>query len=153
MDWTKAKSLALSRLCVAVFMAALAAIDVGGYWLVGWFLSITRYQFTAAISAEALFLASLYLCSLPAWGILWLLHRLLGNIRAGQVFVAANVAALRGISWCCIGVAVVCLASAAYYLPFGLVAVAAAFMALIVRIVKNCFEQAIGMKDELDYTV
>ena len=34
-----------------------------------------------------------------------------------------------------------------------LVAVAAAFMALFVRVVKNVFVHAIGMKDELDYTV
>ena len=33
------------------------------------------------------------------------------------------------------------------------VAVAAAFMALIIRIIKNVFEQAIGMKSELDLTV
>ncbi len=31
--------------------------------------------------------------------------------------------------------------------------IAAGFMALIVRIVKNVFEQAIRMKDELDYTI
>jgi hypothetical protein len=34
-----------------------------------------------------------------------------------------------------------------------LVAIAAGFMGLIVRIVKNAFQQAIAMKDELDYTV
>ena len=32
-------------------------------------------------------------------------------------------------------------------------AVAAGFMALIVRVLKNAFEQAVRMKDELDYTV
>ena len=31
--------------------------------------------------------------------------------------------------------------------------VAAAFMALIVRVIKNAFAQAVKMKDELDYTV
>ena len=34
-----------------------------------------------------------------------------------------------------------------------LIAIAAGFMGLIVRIVKNVFEQAITMKDELDLTV
>ena len=46
-----------------------------------------------------------------------------------------------------------CLVSAWYYLPWLLVAVAAGFMALIVRIVKNCFAQAAAMKDELDFTI
>ena len=33
------------------------------------------------------------------------------------------------------------------------VGLAAGFMALIVRVVKNAFAQAVRMKDELDYTV
>ena len=63
------------------------------------------------------------------------------------------MALLRAVSWCCAAVAAVCLLSAGYYLPFLVAAMAAAFMALIVRIVKNVFQQAVRMKDELDYTV
>lgn len=65
----------------------------------------------------------------------------------------ANVTALRRISWCCAGAAVVCLAAAYIYLPFAFLGVAAAFMALIVRVLKNAFAQAVHMKDELDYTI
>lgn len=36
---------------------------------------------------------------------------------------------------------------------FLFLAVAAGFMALIVRVLKNAFAQAVRMKDELDYTV
>ena len=46
-----------------------------------------------------------------------------------------------------------CLASTFYYAPWGLAGVAAGFMALLVRVIKNCFEQAVRMKDELDYTI
>ena len=60
---------------------------------------------------------------------------------------------LRQVSWCCVGAGAVCLVSCLYYLPFIAVAIAAGFMALIVRIVRNIFQTAIGMKDELDYTV
>ena len=49
--------------------------------------------------------------------------------------------------------ALVCLAAGLWYLPFFIGTMAAAFMALIVRIVKNAFEQALAMKDELDFTV
>ena len=45
------------------------------------------------------------------------------------------------------------LAGAAFYLPMVLVAAAAAFMGLIVRIIKNVFQRAIGMKAELDLTI
>ena len=51
------------------------------------------------------------------------------------------------------GAAVVCLAAAYIYLPFAFLGVAAAFMALIVRVLKNAFAQAVHMKDELDYTI
>lgn len=45
------------------------------------------------------------------------------------------------------------LVSCLYYLPFIAVAIAAGFMALLVRIVKNIFQQAIDMKAELDLTI
>ena len=77
----------------------------------------------------------------------------LSALAAGQVFVSANVARLRRVSWCCMAACLLCLVSAWYYLPWLLVAVAAGFMALIVRIVKNCFAQAAAMKDELDFTI
>ena len=67
--------------------------------------------------------------------------------RGGRGFCA------RRISWCCAGAAVVCLAAAYIYLPFAFLGVAAAFMALIVRVLKNAFAQAVHMKDELDYTI
>ena len=60
---------------------------------------------------------------------------------------------LRSVSWYCIWVALICLVSCVCYVPFVFVAIAAAFMALIVRIVKNVFQQAISMKSELDLTV
>lgn len=153
MNWNEQKSITLSVVCVRVFMVALALMDLCGYWLVRWFLNFSRYWLGSGLREGLLLMTSLYLCSFPAWVLLWQLHRLLSNIGRGQVFVPQNVAALRRASWCCALAAVICLASALYYFPFGLVAIAAGFMALIVRIVKNCFEQAVGMKDELDYTV
>ena len=78
---------------------------------------------------------------------------ILRRIEAGAVFVPANVTALRRISWCCAGAAVVCLAAAYIYLPFAFLGVAAALMARIVRVLNNAFAQAVHMKDELDYTI
>ena len=51
------------------------------------------------------------------------------------------------------GAGLICLVSTVYYFPFAAVGIAACFMALIVRIVKNVFQQAIAMKSELDLTV
>ena len=95
-----------------------------------------------------------YLCAVLAFGMLFSLYKFLRRIEAGQIFVSANVTALRRISWCCVGAAVLCLpAGVGIYLPFAFLGVAAAFMALIVRVLKNAFEQAVRMKDELDLTI
>ncbi len=81
------------------------------------------------------------------------LHRLLRNLRRERVFEQENVTLLRAISWLCIAVGVVTLVSGFYYTSFFLVAAAAAFCGLIVRVVKNVFEQAIEIKTENDYTI
>ena len=60
---------------------------------------------------------------------------------------------MRIASWACVGAAAVCLAGTFFYPGMFVPALAAAFMALIVRIVKNSFEAAIRMKDELDLTI
>ena len=71
----------------------------------------------------------------------------------GADLCTGEVRALRAISWCCAAACAVCLASTFYYAPWSLAGVAAGFMALLVRVIKNCFEQAVRMKDELDYTI
>ena len=124
MNWSKNSSIELSRICVVLFMILLAALDIGCYWAVQWFVEI-----------------------------LVRLWQLLQNIRAQLVFDAQNVRLLRQVSWCCVGAGAVCLVSCLYYLPFIAVAIAAGFMALIVRIIKNIFQQAIDMKAELDLTI
>ena len=149
MDWNSDKSISLSRVCVAVFALLLAALDVGAYWLVGFFIRLRGMGGPQGM----LMMISVYLCSVFGWVVLWKLWRLLANMKLERVFVSDNVSLLRAVSWCCAAVAVICLISVAYYLPFLVAAMAAAFMALIVRIVKNVFQQAVRMKDELDYTV
>lgn len=146
-------SLALSQLLVKVFLGVLVGVDVAAYWLVEWFLSWTRYRLTEAMPYQILFLITLYAASIPAYLALYRLYRLLANLDKGQVFVSQNVDCLAALSRCCWAVAVICLVSSFYYLPYLLVMVAAAFMALILRIVQNVFRQACEMKDELDLTV
>ena len=100
-----------------------------------------------------LFLASTYTVAVPAAAALYGLWRLLKNISGGAVFVAENVAYLRLLSWCCIAAGLVCLASALYYMPFLLLSAAAAFVGLMLRVVKNAFAEAVNIKNENDYTI
>ena len=114
-----------------------------------WFIGLRGM----AWQTGAALMVTIYLCSVFAWFLLFHLWKLLDNMKKGLVFIEDNVKRLRVVSWCCVGAAVICFASCAYYLPFLFVSIAAAFMALIVRIVKNVFQQANAMKSELDFTV
>ena len=149
MNWNKDKSILLSRACVAVFALALLALDIFCYPLARWFVNLRQMQWQRGVGM----MVTAYVCSVFAWIVLAALWQLLGNLRRGRVFISENVRFLRLVSWCCVGAAIACLASCLWYLPFVFVAVAAGFMALIVRIVKNVFQQAIAMKDELDLTI
>ena len=60
---------------------------------------------------------------------------------------------MRIISDACVAASVISLVSSSYYLAFLVLALASAFMALIVRIVRGAFRQAIEMRNELDLTV
>ena len=149
MEWTMKRSVTLSRACVVVFALCLLALDAGAYRLAEWFVQTRLW----AWQRGALLMSSIYCGSVFAWLCLYELWRLLRSIGRGEVFTDGNVRRMRVVSWCCAAAALLSAVSAAYYLPFGFVAVAAGFMALIVRIVKNAFQQAIAMKDELDLTV
>ena len=150
MNWTRDKSLLLSLICVWIFAAALLALDVGIYWLSRSFFIVLRgkpWQYALFTTV------SVYLCSVPAWMTLWSLRRLLRNLRRGAVFTEENVSLLRRVSWCCVIAAAVTALNALYYLPYLFLAIAEGFMALIVRIVKNAFQEAAAMRSELDLTI
>ena len=150
MKWTKDKSILLTKICVAVFAAALLLVDIFGYRIVVWYAHLRGM---GGLHQNLCFMFSLYTLSICAWPLLWQLWKLLESISIGQVFTEENIRRLRAVSHCCLYASVLCLASCSYYLPFGIVAVAAAFMMLIVRIVKNVFQTAYEMKSELDLTI
>lgn len=150
MNWTKGKSVFLTKICIFVFAAALLLADVFGYRLVVWYATLRGIN---GLHPSLELFISLYLLSIFAWILLYSLWRLLSNMERGEMFTAANIRYLRTVSWCCAGAAFICVLGALFYLPFIFVTVAAAFMMLIVRIVKNVFQTASEMKSELDLTI
>lgn len=148
MNWTKDKSIVLSMVCVAAFAAVLLVLDIGAFRLIPWYC-----DFRSMPSAAAKMMATLYTASVFGWICLYALWKLLRNINAGSVFTKENVRLLRRISWTMAGAAAVFFASGFYYIPFLFIAAAAAFMMLILRVVKNVFQQAVEMKSELDLTI
>lgn len=148
-NWTKDRSITLSIVCIYIFAAVLLAADIFCYQLTAWFISLRGMHWQQGVGM----MVTVYLCSVFAWIALYELLRLLNSLKRGEVFLMKNVRALRIVSWCCAGVALTCLVSVIWYLPFVFVAMAAGFMCLIVRIVKNVFQQAAAMQDELDLTI
>ena len=148
--WSDQKSIILTRVVVAGTIAGCGIMTVSGPWLTRWMVSAHALP----PASGPVLLGMGYVCAVLAFVMLVSLDKFLRRIEAGQIFVPANVTALRRISWCCVGAAVLCLpAGVGIYLPFAFLGVAAAFMALIVRVLKNAFEQAVRMKDELDLTI
>ena len=85
--------------------------------------------------------------------VLLTLGRLLHNLNRDRIFVTQNVTCLRIISWCCFGVALVFLVLAWFRSLGLLVAFAAAFFGLILRVLKNVFARAVTLQEEADYTI
>jgi hypothetical protein len=98
-------------------------------------------------------IVTLYCSAVPAILLVIALDRLLSNIRHDKVFIPANVKILRLISYCCFAVSVIFIYFS-FIRPFAwLVVIAAAFFGLILRVIKNVFEQAIILKEENDFTI
>lgn len=152
-QWDDHKSITLTRYVVALAILGSAVMTVCGPWLVRWLMT-THHLNQEGPAVEIVLLVLGYLCAALAFWMLYNLYRFLGRLEQGEVFVPQTVLALRRISWCCTWAAVLCLPVGIWiYLPFAFLAVAAGFMALLVRVLKNAFAQAVQMKDELDYTI
>ena len=148
--WNDQKSLMLSKICVAFFMALLLIGAILAPRLVS---TLVRMSMQASLVGRVLFLCTIYAGCVPAAALLIFLYLLLNRIGAGQVFVRENTSYLRYIAWCCFAGAAISLASALYYLPWLAIGVAAAFMGLIVRVVKNVVAKAVSLQDDADYTI
>jgi hypothetical protein len=148
--WNGEKSIGLSKFCIVFFICALIILVVSAPWLTHWFVGFSSNDLGGT---ESFFMATIYLGAIPAAYLLYNLLTLIRRIEAGQVFIAGNVECLRRISWSCFIGAGLALVSAFYYIPWAFVFVAAAFMGLIVRVVKNVVAQAVALKDEMDYTI
>lgn len=147
--WNGERSIGLSKFCVVVFFGVLIAAVVSAPWLASWFVDFSHAQ----KGTELFLMVTIYSGSIPAAYLLYNLFHLLRRIEAGKIFINENVGRLRRISWSCFVGAGVAFASGFYYLSWLFVFVAAAFMGLIVRVVKNVVAQAVDLKDEADYTI
>ena len=140
----------LSKVCTILFMVLLSACLVSAPWLVTRLIFMSQ---PAQNAGQTLFLITIYVGGVPASALLAFLYALLHQIGSGRVFINENVAYLRYISWCCFAGAIVCFASSLYYIPWVALGIAAAFMGLIIRVVKNVIAEAVALQDDSDLTI
>ncbi|MBO5852892.1 MAG: DUF2975 domain-containing protein [Clostridia bacterium] len=154
--WNKDRSLLLSIIVCFFLTVVLSLALFFGPWAVElWFTSYRGYaeSGSAVKNIMTVFNTCFYSCVPFAYLTLYSLLRLLFNIKNDEVFITSNVKYLRRISWCCLIVAVITFVGGIFYLPLIFMAVAAAFVGLMLRIVKNVMQSAVELKTENELTI
>ena len=98
-------------------------------------------------------LITFYVCAAFGFVILFVLNKLIKNIGSEKVFIDENVKLLKILSYCCFAIAVVTLICARFRILVFVITFAAAFIGLILRVIKNCFTEAIRLREENDFTI
>ena len=140
--WNSKRSTKLSLILTDIIFAAAVVVGIFLPFIVGWYIAL-----------KAVLITVCYCCLPFAAAALLTLRLLLKNILKSEVFVSQNVKFLRILSWCCVAMALIALASGYFYLPFYIVGTAAGFFALILRVIKNVFCAAIEIKNENELTI
>lgn len=149
MMWNPKKSVLLSAIFTRIVIALVVCFLFTSPTIVSNYVDYTMKNPEIIKSL----LLTIYACSIPGLVALICLDRLLHNIKKEDIFIEKNVKLLRYISWCSFAVSVILVISGFYYILFLMIAVAAAFIGLILRVVKNVIEQAMIIKNENDFTI
>ncbi|MDR0885267.1 MAG: DUF2975 domain-containing protein [Clostridiales Family XIII bacterium] len=149
--WNKYRSVSLSFMCTKLVIALVFVFAAGLPFI--YKFGVIDSIFLVKDSMIPFVTVLFYICCVLALIALFSLHSMLAGIRKDLVFVDANVHNLRRISWCCFAVSVVLIAGTFANLAFWVIAAMAAFIGLILRVVKNVFEAAVAIKTENDFTV
>ena len=149
-------SVNLSLIISGVFFAVLAVV---GVFLPAVVKALLRFsgEITARVQVtstdNAIVLVAAYIILALALAANTLLFTLLLQVKGENVFSAKSVSLIRGIAWCSIGVGTIFALLTYYFTLSSVIAFAALFLGLCVRVVKNVIERATEIKDENDLTV
>ena len=152
--WNKNKSLFLSRVLTYVcaglaFIFALFIPD-GAVW----YNSISeKIGILSQQNVTIPVIIVLYFCVAMAYTVIWSLHKLLGNIANEKVFIPENTSCLRVISWACMLAGFSMIVLALWRAIFIFAAFLLVFFGLVMRVLKNVFENAVEIKSENDFTI
>ena len=154
--WNRKRSVNFSIVVCFIFVAILtAALFIGPFAVKWWFILYRGWSETKPALAEMLtiFKWVFFPSAAFAYIALYSLLKLLFNIKKDRIFISQNVTYLRIISWCCFAVAIVTLVGGILYIPYLVIAVAAAFVGLMLRVVKNVMQNAVEINQENELTI
>ena len=97
--------------------------------------------------------AAFYICCPAAWVALYKIRKLLKNVLADTIFTSETAKLLRHLSWCCAFVAAVSFVTTYFCHIFFTFTIGAAFMTLILRVLKNVLAKAVEIKEENELTI
>lgn len=146
-DWNSSKSVKLSSMLLKIVFVLLVGVAALLPMIIRWYNpQVETTEFIVS-------LVTLYLVVAFGFVAAVYLHAMLRNINKGDVFIHKNTASLRVLSYCCFAIAVLFIVLG-FYLPVALlVAAAAGFVGLILRVVKNVFARAVELREENDTTI
>lgn len=154
--WNKDKSIVLSITVCFIFLSLLSIVLFLGPWVANLWFDVYRGfdpNLAAIKRLLTIFVCSFYPCAVFGYITLYSLIRLLFNIRQKNIFINKNVVYLRRISWCCFAVSLITLIAGVFYIPYCFISVAAAFIGLMLRVVKNVMQNAVEIKTENELTI
>ena len=148
------KSLKFSLAIINISIILLFALAVALPWLTTWYVEVRQKN----AGLPTVVMLTCYPCLPLATIALFSIRKLLKNCLSGLVFGDQNITALKTVSICCLGGAIITLIAGNFYMPFFVVSIAAAGCALIVKVIKDLFaaelqsrreEMLESMRDEL----
>ena len=154
--WNSKRSIILTKFCILALMLVSVIMMFCGKYLISRFLILTGGAKIDISNEFAFYIITFisYILGIIALLTLFCMLRFIVNLENDLVFVPQNIKWLRFISYGCLSAGLLLIiATVVYHKLFLVLSLAALFMMLIVRVIKNAFEQAIEMKEELDLTI
>lgn len=145
--YTSLTSVRLTRVITVIYCVLLLLFMIFAPFVIKWFFGdVFAVQVKTAIIA-------FYTCCPAAWCALICVWRVLTSILKGEIFTDRMVFAMRLLSWCCAFVAIDCFIAAFFARIFFVFSAGAAFMMLILRVLKSVMAKATEIKNENELTI
>ncbi len=147
--WNAKKSIMLSLVATIILAIIFVALIFTAPAFLKWCFKFLDNN----IKFYNVLIKTFYACCIPAACTLASIIKLLVNLKRDKVFVWQNVTLLRVLSWCCFAVVPITFAAGFYFFSLYFISVAAAFVALILRVLKNVMAAATQIKMENELTI